>query len=224
MWRLTTYRLYINQLQTSPTPSLPRTNIQHACCTQYSMPSLHSLVNQCSVLSVCFACFCATPHHLHNANANRALHVHDCVVLCATHSTEMSVRLWTCGWWRSIARPRALQVQHGLYSHVALCILHFAGARCVDFHTLYDQPFRSQHWARFHIFALTSFSLFFSPSQISCFVDVELKYTRLRKTIVPFCSVICESAYNRGCARIRINAHMVPCAEVWCYIDHWRVS
>ena len=38
----------------------------------------------------------------------------------------------------------------GLYSHVALCILHLAGVRCVDFRTLYDQPFRSQRCAHFY--------------------------------------------------------------------------
>ena len=74
-WRVRGYRHSINQLQTSPTPPLPSRNVQHACCTLYSIPSLHTVWcgNQCSAL--CFACCCATLHHLHtsNANANRAL-------------------------------------------------------------------------------------------------------------------------------------------------------
>ena len=45
-----------------------------ACCTLYSMPSLNTVwcANQCSVL--CFACCCATLHHLHtSSNANATM-------------------------------------------------------------------------------------------------------------------------------------------------------
>ena len=49
-WCLKGYRHSINPPQTSPT-------VQQACCTQYSMPSPHTVWcgHQCSVL--CFACY-----------------------------------------------------------------------------------------------------------------------------------------------------------------------
>ena len=56
-WCLKGYRHFVNPPQTSPTPPLPRKNVQHACCTLYSMPLLHTVWcgNQCS--SLCFACY-----------------------------------------------------------------------------------------------------------------------------------------------------------------------
>ena len=67
------YRHSVNPPQTSPTPPLPGKNVQHACWTLYSMPSLHTVWcgHQCSVL--CFACCCATLHHLHTSNANATM-------------------------------------------------------------------------------------------------------------------------------------------------------
>ena len=124
--RLTGYQHSINQLQASPTPPLPCKNVRHACCTLLSIPSLRTVWcgNQCSALSVCCACWCATLRHLHNANANRAL-------VCCTHIT-VHRKMWVWSWITTM----------GLYSHVAQCILHFANVRCVDFHTVYDQiPF-----------------------------------------------------------------------------------
>ena len=73
------------------------------------------------------------PHHLQNANADRA------PVRC-THSTDMSVRLRVVG-----------KRCNNSCSHVVLYILHFTGVRCVDFHTLYDQPFQFQRGAHFHL-------------------------------------------------------------------------
>ena len=138
----------INQLQTSPTPPVPSKNILHAYCTLYSMPSLHTVWcgNQCSVL--CFACCCATLHHLHtsNADANRALvpqyrNVSAVVNLrlagkrCQTSSTNNDISIYYHGM--------------GLYSHcstVTLCILHLTGGFP---HTI-RLTFRSQRSPRFH--------------------------------------------------------------------------
>ena len=90
-WHVRGYCHSINQLQTSSTPPLPRKNVQHACCTLYSMPSLHTV--WCSN----FACCCATPRHLHNANANRALG-HTCRTLYPQYrNVSAVVNLWVVG-------------------------------------------------------------------------------------------------------------------------------
>ena len=72
--RVRGYCQSINQLQTSSTPPLLRKNVQHACCTLYSMPSLHTVwcANQCSVL--CFACHCTTPHKARHTHPNTHTH------------------------------------------------------------------------------------------------------------------------------------------------------
>ena len=132
-WRLTGYRHSPDQLQTSPTPPLPRTNAQHACytlrrVTLYSMPSLNAVW--------CSNQLCdPTPLILHNANARLVPTVQECQCGCD---------LWVVG--------KRCQTSYTttLYSHVALCTLHFACVRCMDFQTLYDQPFQSQRWARFN--------------------------------------------------------------------------
>ena len=122
--------------------------VQHALIA-YSVlqpPVQRSML--CMPLPLC------APHHLHNANVNRAL-------VCCTHSTDMSMRLWVVGKHYQNSGTTIL------YRYVALCILHFAGARCVDYHTLYDQPFRSQRWAGFHHTA-SSCVLQCSTATISC--------------------------------------------------------
>ena len=72
---------------------------------------------------------------MHNANTNRV----PCGVPYSHYSNVSAV----VGGGEAL--PELVQ-----YNHVALCILLFAGVRCVDFHTLYDQPFRSERWACFH--------------------------------------------------------------------------
>ena len=65
--RVKGYRYSLNQLQTSPTPTLTRKKVQHAWYSLYSMPSLHTVwcSNQCRDL--CLAYCCATLRHLHTS-------------------------------------------------------------------------------------------------------------------------------------------------------------
>ena len=105
----------------------------------FTLPLLHTVWcgNQSSVL--CFACCCVTLHHLHTSNANATVRLR--------YSTEMSVRLWSCGWWRSVARPRGLVTTYRPTNMAWDCTVIVALSHCtfstllVDLHTLYDQPF-----------------------------------------------------------------------------------
>ena len=107
------------------------------------MPSLHTVWcgHQCSVL--CFACCCATLHHLltSNANANRALVPQYRNVSAVVSLRAVGKRCQTsCTTWL---------YYHGIVqscSTVTLCILHFAGGFP---HTI-RSTFRSQRSARFH--------------------------------------------------------------------------
>ena len=134
-WCLKGYRHPVYPLQTSPTPPLPGKNVQHAYCTLYSMPSLHTVWcgHQCSVL--CFACWCATLHHLHtsNANANRAL-------VPPYKNVSAVVNLRVVGKRCQTSCTTCRSTTMGLCSHVALSHCAFSTS-LVDFHTLYDQPF-----------------------------------------------------------------------------------
>ena len=116
-----------NPFQTSPTPPLPRKNVQHACSTLYSMPSLHTVWcgNQCSVL--CFACCSGTLHHLHtsNANAYRALVPQYRNVSVVVNLRVVMKRRQTLCTTSTTGIP-----WHGIVqscSTVTLCILHFVG-------------------------------------------------------------------------------------------------
>ena len=139
-WCLKGYRHFVNQLQTSPTPPSPRKNVQHACCTLYNMPSLHKVWcgHQCSVL--CFACCCATLHHLttSNANASRAL-------VPQYRNVSAVVNLRVVGKRCQTSRTTCRSTTMGLYSHVALSHCAFS-TLLVDFHTLYNQPFGPSAW------------------------------------------------------------------------------
>ena len=129
--------------------------VQHALIA-YSVlqPPVQCTAATSTVFYVCMPLPLCVPHHLHNANVNRAL-------AGCTHSTDMSMRLWVVGKHYQNSRTTIL------YRYVALCILHFAGARCVDYHALYDQPFRSQRWAGCHHTA-SSCVLQRSTATISC--------------------------------------------------------
>ena len=140
-WSLKGYRHSVNLPQTSPTPPLPRKNVQHACCTLYSMPSLYTVWcgNQCSVLCVAYYAV-----------------VRPCIICILVMQTP-TVR-YTVPQYRNVSAVVNLRVvgtccqtscttctctTMGLYSHcstVTLRILHFAGGFPV-FHTLYNQPF-----------------------------------------------------------------------------------
>ena len=105
------YRHCINQLQTSPSPSLSGKKVQHACCTLYSMPSLHT---------VCCSNNCATLHHLHNTNGNRVLQ--SCNALYPRYrNVSAAVNL------RVVLVGKRCQTSCTTTSHAALCIIHFAG-------------------------------------------------------------------------------------------------
>ena len=121
-WWLKGYRHSENPPQTSPTSPLPHKNVQHACCTLYSMPSLHTVWcgHQCSVL--CFAWCCPTMHHLHtsNANASRALVPQYGNVSAVVNLRVVGKRCQTS------CTARLYYHSMGLYSHcstVTLCIL-----------------------------------------------------------------------------------------------------
>ena len=134
-WRVRGYRHSINQLQTSPTLPLLSKNVRHACCTLYSMPSLHTVwcCHQCSVL--CFACCYANLHHLHtsisNANTNRAL-------VPQYRNVSAVVNLRVVGKRCQTSCTTCRSTTMGLCSHVALSHCAFS-TLLVDFHTLYDQ-------------------------------------------------------------------------------------
>ena len=129
------YRHSVNPLQTSPTPPLPCKNIQHACCTLYSMPLLQAVWcgHQCSVL--CFACCCAALHYLHTSNANTN---HALVPQYRNVSAVVNLRVVEKRCQTSCTTCRSNTM--GLCSHVALSHCAFS-TLLVDFHTLYDQPF-----------------------------------------------------------------------------------
>ena len=142
--RVRGYRHSINQLQTSPTPPLPRKNVQHACCTLYSMPSLYTVwcANQSRVLY--FACRCTTLHHLHNTNANS-------VLVPQYKNVSVVVKLRVVGKHCHTSCTTSLHYMYHWIVHVALSHCAFS-TLLVDFHTLYDQPFGpsarafSLHW------------------------------------------------------------------------------
>ena len=133
-WCLEGYRHSVNPLLISPTPPFPRKNIQHACCTLYSMPSLHTVWcdHQCSVL--CFACCCPALHHLHtsNANTNRAQ-------VPPYRTVSAVVKLQVVGKRCQTSCNTCRSTTMGLYSHAALLQCAFS-TLLVYFHTLYDQP------------------------------------------------------------------------------------
>ena len=120
-WSLKDYRHPRNQLQTSPTPPLPRENVQHVCCTLYSMAFVHTVWwgYQCSVL--CFACRSVVRPRL------------ICIIQT---STVWQYRVQRCQCGREFmgggkALPYLVHSMDHAWdctcSTVTLCILHFAG-------------------------------------------------------------------------------------------------
>ena len=130
------YRHSINQLQTPPTPPLPRKNVLHARCTLYSMPSQNAVLArqpvQCSMLCMllcdpaAFACY--TQCHVvdsMDADANCALYAG------ATVQKLMSVNVCGCELaGGEEALPDLVHYRYTMHSHcstVTLHIVQFAG-------------------------------------------------------------------------------------------------
>ena len=63
--RVRGYCYSLNQLQTSRTPLLTSKKVQHAWCSLYSMPSLHTVWCGNHSNDLCLAYWCATLRHLH---------------------------------------------------------------------------------------------------------------------------------------------------------------
>ena len=152
------------QLQTPPTPLLPHKHFPHACCTLYSIPSLHAVCKQCSVPR--FACCCATQKHLRTTcsrldECKRQLcasaALQECQCGCEHNSqTSCTIIYYWCAM--------------GLYSHVAL--LHCAFSTSLrDFNTLYDQPICYQRWTCFHLHLDSSAIAICYMHEGSCFSD-----------------------------------------------------